>query len=199
VARGEYLPARPRRPQAADRKRGVQPRAPAVVAGRPRRTRGGGREAAHGPGHVDRVGRAVWPHDNAIMADGFLRYGCREAAWQIARGLFDAADRFQYYRLPEVFAGLERDAAGFPVQYQGANVPQAWASGSLVHMVAAMLGFTPDAACQRLTISPALPPWLPNVTVSGLRVGQAQVDLQLSAAGVQSEVRGRLELTTLRR
>jgi glycogen debranching enzyme len=137
---------------------------------------------------------SVWPHDSAILASGFLRYGHREAAWRIARALFDAAVRFQYYRLPEVFAGLERDAAGFPVQYQGANVPQAWAAGAPVHLLTAMLGLEPSAAEERMTVSPALPPWLTEVRISGLRVGQAQADLEVTVEGVRSEVRGKLDL-----
>jgi glycogen debranching enzyme len=139
---------------------------------------------------------SVWPHDNAILAAGMLSYHQREEAWQVARGLFDVANRFQYYRLPEVFAGLDRDAATFPVQYQGANVPQAWTSGALVHLVASMLGLQPDAARQRLHVSPELPPWLPNITLNQLRVGQAQVNLEVSPQGVRSEIQGKLELTT---
>ncbi len=65
------------------------------------------------------------PHDNALIANGFHAYAHHDEAWRIARGLFDAAARFQYQRLPEVFAGLDRDAGSFPVQYPGANVPQA--------------------------------------------------------------------------
>ncbi|MGH9075087.1 MAG: amylo-alpha-1,6-glucosidase, partial [Acidimicrobiales bacterium] len=76
---------------------------------------------------------SVWPHDNAIAAAGFRSYGLDAEAARVARGLFDAASRFASCRLPELFAGLERDPAGFPVQYLGANVPQAWASGAVVH------------------------------------------------------------------
>lgn len=32
----------------------------------------------------------------------------------------------QSYRLPEVFAGPGREPELFPVQYRGANIPQAW-------------------------------------------------------------------------
>jgi len=50
------------------------------------------------------------------------------------RGMFDAARRFEAYRLPEIFAGLKRKgkAADFPALYPpGANIPQGWASGSI--------------------------------------------------------------------
>jgi glycogen debranching enzyme len=89
---------------------------------------------------------SVWPHDNAIIANGCARYGHGGAAAQIARALFDAAERFRYGRLPEVFGGLPRDDGGFPVQYLGANVPQAWASGAVIHLIHGLLGLAPDAA-----------------------------------------------------
>ena len=131
---------------------------------------------------------SVWPHDNAILAAGFLRYGHRDEAWRIARALFDAAERFQHVRLPEVFAGLTRDPGSFPAQYLGANVPQAWASGAVVHLISSLAGLSPDAADGRLTVSPAMPDWLGAVRLRGLRVGGASVDLRLS--GEKMEVEG---------
>ena len=41
--------------------------------------------------------------------------------------------------------GVQRDETSFPVQYLGANVPQAWAAGSVFALVQAMLGLQPDA------------------------------------------------------
>ena len=65
----------------------------------------------------------VWPHDNAMIAGGFRRYGFDAEAARVAKGMFDAAERQVAYRLPELFAGLPRHEASFPVQYLGANVP----------------------------------------------------------------------------
>ncbi len=120
---------------------------------------------------------SVWPHDNAILANGCARYGRRAEAARIARGLFDAAACFQYSRLPEVFAGLERDAGSFPAQYLGANAPQAWAAGAVVHMVNALVNPEPDAIERRLTLRPALPKWLAEIELDNVRVGEARVDL----------------------
>jgi glycogen debranching enzyme len=129
---------------------------------------------------------SVWPHDNAVCAAGFRRYGLDAEAKQVARALFDAANTFQARRLPELFAGLARDAGGFPVQYLGANVPQAWAAGALVHLVATLLGAEADASASVLELDPALPEWLDEVVVANLRVGRDAVDLRVSrdAAGV---------------
>jgi glycogen debranching enzyme len=110
----------------------------------------------------------------------------------VALALFDAAECFEAGRLPELFAGFDRGAAGFPVQYLGANVPQAWASGAVVHLIASMLGLEPDAADGTLTLAPCLPEWLDSIEVTGLRVGDGSADFRiaLDAAGSHSlEVR----------
>ena len=130
---------------------------------------------------------SVWPHDNAILAHGFARYGHADEAGQIGRALFDAAERFQYRRFPEVYAGLARDEASFPVQYLGANVPQAWASGAVIHLLSAFLGLEPDAANQRLAVRPALPDWLDEIVLTNLRVGDASVDLRVTRDHVSIE------------
>jgi glycogen debranching enzyme len=132
---------------------------------------------------------SVWPHDNAIIVDGCARYGNGEAAGRIARALIDSAERFRYGRLPEVFGGLKRDEGSFPVQYLGANVPQAWASGAVIHLVRALLGIEPDAPNKRLSLRPQLPDWLGEVELSNLRVGDAWVDLRVSSEGVAIEDR----------
>lgn len=121
---------------------------------------------------------SVWPHDNAIIALGFKRYGYAEEAARIARDISAAASYFTYHRLPELYAGTQRNEAGFPVQYLGANVPQAWAAGSVFHLVDAILGFQPDAANRKLYVDPTLPRWLPDLTLSDLRLGDQVFDLR---------------------
>ncbi len=128
---------------------------------------------------------SVWPHDNSIIAAGLLAYGHRDAAWQVMRGLFDAAAAFDHSRLPEVFAGVDRSVGAFPVQYLGANVPQAWAAGSVVQMISCLAGLQPDASRRVLNVDHCLPDWLKYLTVRGLRVGDARVDVTLSDDGVK--------------
>lgn len=117
---------------------------------------------------------SVWPHDNGIIAAGFKRYGLANESNQVIRGVFDAARRFEAYRLPEVFAGLKRQGktTDFPALYPpGANIPQAWASGSVFQMLQAILGLRADAPHKRLYVNPALPEWLPELQLQHLRVG----------------------------
>ncbi len=56
----------------------------------------------------------VWPHDNAMIAGGFRRYGFDAEAARVAKGMFDAAERLVAYRLPELFAGLPRARGELP-------------------------------------------------------------------------------------
>ncbi|WP_408466517.1 MGH1-like glycoside hydrolase domain-containing protein [Paraburkholderia fungorum] len=67
---------------------------------------------------------SVWPHDNGLIAQGFRRYGYAAETGQIANDVCGAGRFFMLNQLPELYAGLHRDAANFPVQYPGANVPQ---------------------------------------------------------------------------
>ncbi|HLY73930.1 MAG TPA: glycogen debranching N-terminal domain-containing protein, partial [Planctomycetota bacterium] len=121
---------------------------------------------------------SVWPHDNGLIALGFKRYGFHAEAARIARDISEAASSFEGYRLPELYAGIERHPGGFPVLYPGANVPQAWAAGSVFHLLQAILGLQGNAPQGRLYVDPMLPPWLRDVTLRGLRIGQSTLDLR---------------------
>jgi glycogen debranching enzyme len=132
---------------------------------------------------------SVWPHDNAIIAAGCKRYGLGDEANKITRGVFDAARRFEAYRLPEVYAGLQREGkkTDFPALYPGgANIPQAWASGSIFQMLQAIFGLRADAPHGRLYVHPTLPRWLPEIELRHLRVGASSIDLRFWREGEQS-------------
>jgi len=126
---------------------------------------------------------SVWPHDNGIIALGFKRYGFSSEAARVARDISEAASCFVTYRLPELYAGIERRPGTFPVQYLGANVPQAWAAGSVFQLLQAILGLQADAPNRRLYVHPDLPRWLPDISLNGLRVGRATVDLKFWREG----------------
>ena len=81
----------------------------------------------------------IWPHDNAIIVAGLVRYGFRDEANRIALAQIEAAS-FSDFRLPEAFAGFERSLSRFPVPYPTACSPQAWATGAPFVFVRAMLG-----------------------------------------------------------
>jgi glycogen debranching enzyme len=126
---------------------------------------------------------SVWPHDNAIIALGFKFYGFGKEAAMIAHDISKAASHFLLNQLPELYTAFERDETTFPIQYIGANVPQAWAAGSAFMLVQALLGFVPDAPRNRLYIDPWLPAWLPDLTVRDLRIGQNKLAIRFWREG----------------
>jgi glycogen debranching enzyme len=129
---------------------------------------------------------AVWPHDNAIIAAGFRRYGFASEAAAIARSISDAASHFLLNQLPELYAGLQRTEDNFPVQYVGANVPQAWAAGTPFVLLQSMLGIRPNAPRGELYVDPALPHWLPDVTLIDLRLGRKTLDIRFWRDGSET-------------
>jgi glycogen debranching enzyme len=126
---------------------------------------------------------SVWPHDNGIIALGFRRYGFTAEAAQVARAISAAAGFFVQHRLPELYSGLKRERTDFPVQYLGANVPQAWAAGSCFSLLQAMVGFQPDAPGRKLYIDPALPDWMQDLKLQNLRLGDTAFDIDLWREG----------------
>ena len=129
---------------------------------------------------------SVWPHDNGIIALGFRRYGFAAEAARVARDISEAASYFVSYRLPELYAGIERRPGTFPVLYPQANVPQAWAAGSVFHLLQAILGIRADAPAGRLYVAPELPRWLPEISLRDLHVGRARVDIRFWREGDRS-------------
>jgi glycogen debranching enzyme len=129
---------------------------------------------------------AVWPHDNSVIALGMRRYGFDAEAAAVARDISGAASHFLLNQLPELYAGLQRDPTGFPVQYLGANVPQAWAAGTPFVLLQAMLGIQQDAPRGKLYVDPALPDWLPNVTLTDLRLGRQRFDIRFWRDGKET-------------
>jgi glycogen debranching enzyme len=145
----------------------------------------------------------VWPHDNALIAAGFRRYGFHDEAGRIFTGMVEAATHFTHYRLPEVFAGFRRVDYGIPVRYPVACHPQAWAAGSIPFLLMTALGLVPEAFAQRLRIvQPVLPDFLHQLEVHRLRVGDGYADLHFarhtdgSVAIRVLRVEGQLEVIT---
>jgi glycogen debranching enzyme len=130
---------------------------------------------------------SVWPHDNAVIALGFKRYGFGAEAARIARDISEAASHFLLNQLPELYTTIKRDETSFPVQYLGANIPQAWAAGSVFLLMQAIVGFRPDAPRGKLYVDPLLPEWLPDLTVLDLRVGKHRFDIRFWRDGGETQ------------
>jgi hypothetical protein len=109
----------------------------------------------------------------------FARYGLHELMFKLCEAQFEAASLFDYFRLPECFAGHQREPEHpFPGQYPKANWPQAWSASAALLNVQAMIGLYPYAPLHALLLDPHLPAWLPEITLHNLRVGEALVSLR---------------------
>lgn len=123
---------------------------------------------------------SVWPHDNALVAQGLARYTQKDATLRILDGLFDACLYVDLHRMPELFCGFDRRPDSSPTLYPVACAPQAWAAASVFMMLQACLGLEIDAPGRKLHLRrPLLPPFLDEVEIRDLPVGAATVDLRL--------------------
>ena len=121
---------------------------------------------------------SIWPHDNALIAAGLKATGAADAANLLAGRLIEAAQWFPDLRLPELFCGFGRDDVGAPVAYPVACSPQAWAAAAPISLITTMLGLRADASSGQLELlHPTLPAWLTKLTIKGLVIGDASVDL----------------------
>lgn len=121
----------------------------------------------------------IWPHDNALIAAGMSKYGRKDAAMQVLTGLFDAS-LFVDFRLPELFCGFSRRKGEGPTLYPVACIPQAWAAGSVFLLLQACLGIKIDTRNQALYFdNPVLPPFLKQLKIINLTVGNAAIDAEL--------------------
>jgi glycogen debranching enzyme len=123
---------------------------------------------------------SVWPHDNAMIASGFARYGLHAGAGEVMTGLFGASQFVELARLPELFCGFDRRHGDGPTLYPVACNPQAWASGAVLMLLEACLGLLIEGGRQRVVFRRGfLPEWLKQVRIRNLRVGGAELDLVL--------------------
>lgn len=124
---------------------------------------------------------SVWPHDNALIAAGFARYGFKDEALKILSGLFDGSVFFGLHRLPELFCGFPRRQGEGPTLYPVSCSPQAWASAAVFMLLQACLGMEVRGLDKKLVFNnPILPEYLREIQIRGLRVGDATLDLLLA-------------------
>lgn len=127
---------------------------------------------------------SVWPHDNALIAAGFARYGFRREAARILAGLFSVSVHVDLRRLPELFCGFPRRRSRGPTLYPVACAPQAWAAAAPLSLVQSCLGLGFDTAASQITFDePALPDFLDEVVLRRLSLGTASIDVALRRAG----------------
>jgi glycogen debranching enzyme len=115
---------------------------------------------------------SVWPHDNALIAQGLTRYGLEDRALQIWTGLFEAGLYFDLHRMPELFCGFPRYPGEGPVLYPVACAPQAWSAASVFLLFQACLGLTINGPEGQVCFTrPCLPESLGELRIHNLEVG----------------------------
>jgi glycogen debranching enzyme len=123
---------------------------------------------------------SVWPHDNAIIAEGMARYGFTAKAMAVFSALREASLHMDQHRMPELFCGFERREDEGPTLYPVACSPQAWAAACVFSLLQACLGLSFDPHKREIRLRhPQLPPFLDTVEVRDLTIGDASVDLLL--------------------
>ncbi|HJU71681.1 MAG TPA: amylo-alpha-1,6-glucosidase [Paucimonas sp.] len=123
---------------------------------------------------------SVWPHDNALIADGMAQYGFTDKAMMVFTGLFEASLFIDQNRMPELFCGFSKRPGEGPTLYPVACSPQAWSAACVFYLLQACLGlsFHPERREIRFR-HPRLPPFLETVEIRDLSVNGATVDLLL--------------------
>ena len=127
---------------------------------------------------------SIWPHDNALIAMGMARYGCRAAGVKLFGAMFDACQTIELRRLPELFCGFPRRRSHAPTNYPVACSPQAWAATALPAMLQACLGLGFDPERRLISfVRPILPESLSEVTLHNLEVAGARITVRLVRMG----------------
>jgi glycogen debranching enzyme len=127
---------------------------------------------------------SVWPHDNAIIAAGLMRYGFTAHAQRVALSVLDAARAFDH-RLPELFCGFDRTEYPEPLPYPTSCSPQAWASAAPLQLLRTLLRFEPCVPCHQLRMAPALPEELGESRIDRLPFAGGRVSIRASGNSVE--------------
>jgi len=123
---------------------------------------------------------SVWPHDTALAAYGFARYGLMQQSLRLVQGLFDASLFIEQQRLPELFCGFPFRRGESPTAYPVACSPQAWSVAAVFLLIQGCLRLTFDAHNKKLTLyKPMLPDYIKHIRISNLRFGDEVFELEM--------------------
>jgi glycogen debranching enzyme len=121
---------------------------------------------------------SVWAVENGTIAFGLRRYGLDARTLDLFEAMVDLAMLYDDYRVPECVGGYSRAEFPHPGAYPRANLPQAWNQSALPLLLQTMLGLQPVAPLHLLAVDPLLPPWLPEITIEGLRLAGTTATLR---------------------
>ena len=127
---------------------------------------------------------SIWPHDNAAIAIGLVRYNLKDEAARVFEGLFDATKEQQMRRLPELFCGFIRRPGRGPTPYPVACSPQAWAASALFGILGACLGLELAHTENEIRFrTPIMPAFLDEIVLRNVRLGSSHADFRMHRYG----------------
>lgn len=121
---------------------------------------------------------SVWPHDNAIIAHGLMRYNFVEESHRVIEAVLDAA-RSETGRLPELYSGISRETFSALVKYPTSCSPQAWASATPISFLRTMLRLDPWVPHNKVWIAPSLPPSIKWLKVDRVPLAGGKVSIEI--------------------
>ena len=121
---------------------------------------------------------SVWPHDNAIVAAGLMRYGFVGAAQAVVLALLDAAET-QVGRLPELFSGIERSEFAGVVSYPTSCSPQAWAAASPLLFLRTLLRLDPWVPHGKVWLAPVIPDEIGHLRVERIPLAGSRMSVDV--------------------
>jgi glycogen debranching enzyme len=121
---------------------------------------------------------SVWPHDNAIIAAGLMRYGFVEEAHRVIKSLLEVAAQAQG-RLAELYSGFSKDEVSAVVRYPTSCSPQAWAAASPLLAVRTLMRFEPWIPQKKLWISPSLFEGINYLKVDRIPLASKQITVEI--------------------
>lgn len=131
---------------------------------------------------------SVWPHDVALIALGFSRYGMKEEVLKLMTGLFDASLFIPLQRLPELFCGFDRRKGEGPTAYPVACSPQAWSVAAVFVLIRAILRIKILPQQKRVVLkNPVMPGYLQWIHLKSLPLHASDTRLTLHISRQESE------------
>ena len=125
---------------------------------------------------------SVWPHDNAIVAAGLMRYGFVAEAQRIVLGLLDASEQIGS-RLPELFCGFDRQEFDLPVAYPTSCSPQAWSAAAPLYLLRTLLRFDPWVPFGKVWCDPAVPEEFLPLRIDRIDLAGSKVSIDVTNDG----------------
>src|SRR5262245_17094844 len=123
---------------------------------------------------------SIWPHDNAIIAQGLSRYGCKTGIATVFDDLVRAGTYMDLRRIPELYCGFRRRRGRGPTLYPTACSPQAWSAAAPFSLLLSMLGLEFDCPARQIRlVNPTVPASAGDIIVRNLSLGAARADIAL--------------------